>query len=170
MSNSCYCGFQMASCCGDGGFSHHFFNHLYFCAHLSSEEQGRQEEANNDSAQNSQQKSHPPLLLSPTRSGFGVIPFSSLLSPLSPTLPLLPAFLGLHACVSKPLPLPRRSQKHPLRFAESDDGLEFICVYNWSRKPANISRPCGEETEVEIEAEPSSHPFPHSPGPSPLPP
>ena len=55
-----------------------------------------------------------------------------------------------------------------VHFAESDDGLESIRVYNRSGKPANISRPAGEETETETEAEPSAYPFPHSPGPSPL--
>ena len=55
-----------------------------------------------------------------------------------------------------------------VHFAESDDGLETVRVYNRSGKPANISRPAGEETETETEAEPSAFPFPHSPGPSPL--
>ena len=55
-----------------------------------------------------------------------------------------------------------------VHFAESDDGLESVRVYNRSGKPANISRPAGEETETETEAEPSAYPFPHSPGPSPL--
>jgi hypothetical protein len=55
-----------------------------------------------------------------------------------------------------------------VHFAESDDGLESVRVYNRSGKPANISRPAGEETETETEAEPSAFPFPHSPGPSPL--
>jgi hypothetical protein len=54
-----------------------------------------------------------------------------------------------------------------VHFAESD-GLESVRVYNRSGKPANISRPAGEETETETEAEPSTFPFPHSPGPSPL--
>ena len=53
-------------------------------------------------------------------------------------------------------------------FAESDDGLESVCIYNQSGKPASISKPAGEETETETEAEPSGFPFPHSPGPSPL--
>ena len=55
-----------------------------------------------------------------------------------------------------------------VHFAESDDGLESVRVYNRSGKPANISRPAGEETETETEAEPSAYPFPQSPGPSPL--
>jgi len=55
-----------------------------------------------------------------------------------------------------------------VHFAESDDGLESVRVYNRSGKPANISKPAGEETETETEAEPSAFPFPHSPGPSPL--
>lgn len=55
-----------------------------------------------------------------------------------------------------------------VHFAESDDGLESVRVYNRSGKPANISRPAGEETETETEVEPSAYPFPHSPGPSPL--
>ena len=53
-------------------------------------------------------------------------------------------------------------------FAGSDGGLESVRIYNQSGKPANISRPAGEETETETEAEPSDFPFPHSPGPSPL--
>ena len=55
-----------------------------------------------------------------------------------------------------------------VHFAESDDGLESVCVYNRSSKPASISRPASEETETETEVEPSSYPFPHSPSPSPL--
>jgi len=55
-----------------------------------------------------------------------------------------------------------------VHFAESDDGLETVRVYNRSGKPASISRPAGEETETETEVEPSAFPFPHSPGPSPL--
>ncbi|KAF9647457.1 hypothetical protein BDM02DRAFT_3187974 [Thelephora ganbajun] len=55
-----------------------------------------------------------------------------------------------------------------VHFAESDDGLESIRVYNRSGKPANISKPAGEETETETEVEPSAYPFPHSPGSSPL--
>jgi len=55
-----------------------------------------------------------------------------------------------------------------VHFAESDDGLESVRVYNRSGKPVNISRPAGEETETETEVEPSAFPFPHSPGPSPL--
>jgi hypothetical protein len=55
-----------------------------------------------------------------------------------------------------------------VHFAESDDGLESVRVYKLTGKPANISRPAGEETETETEAEPSAFPFPRSPGPSPL--
>lgn len=55
-----------------------------------------------------------------------------------------------------------------VHFAESDDGLESVRVYKLTGKPANISRPAGEETETETEAEPSAYPFPNSPGPSPL--
>ena len=56
-----------------------------------------------------------------------------------------------------------------VHFAESDDGLESVRVYNRSGKPANISRPAGEETETETEAEPSAYPFPQSPAPPPAP-
>ena len=55
-----------------------------------------------------------------------------------------------------------------VHFAESDDGLESVRVFNRSGKPANISRPAGEETETETEAEPSPYPFPQPHGPSPL--
>lgn len=55
-----------------------------------------------------------------------------------------------------------------VHFAESDDGLESVRVYKLTGKPANISRPAGEETETETEAEPSAFPFPQSVGPSPL--
>lgn len=55
-----------------------------------------------------------------------------------------------------------------VHFAESDDGLESVRVYKLTGKPANISRPAGDETETETEVEPSGFPFPHSPGPSPL--
>ena len=55
-----------------------------------------------------------------------------------------------------------------VHFAESDDGLESVRVFNRSGKPANISRPAGEETETETEAEPSAYPFPQPHGPSPL--
>ena len=56
-----------------------------------------------------------------------------------------------------------------VHFAESDDGLESVRVYKLTGKPANISRPAGEETETETEAEPSAYPFPQSPAPSPQP-
>lgn len=56
-----------------------------------------------------------------------------------------------------------------VHFAESDDGLESVRVYKLTGKPANISRPAGEETETETEAEPSAYPFPQSPAPPPLP-
>ncbi|KAF9778241.1 putative phosphatase regulatory subunit-domain-containing protein [Thelephora terrestris] len=55
-----------------------------------------------------------------------------------------------------------------VHFAESDDGLESVRVYKLSGKPANISRPAGDETETETEAEPSAFPFPQSPPPHPV--
>ena len=45
---------------------------------------------------------------------------------------------------------------------------EYLSRPNFNFKPANISRPAGEETETETDAEPSAFPFPHSPGASPL--
>ena len=53
-----------------------------------------------------------------------------------------------------------------VHFAE---GLESVRLFRSEDKPANISRPAGEETESESEAEPSAYPFPQCPTPSPQP-
>jgi len=51
-----------------------------------------------------------------------------------------------------------------VRFAEYDDGLESVRVFNRSGKPARISWPPGEKTESETETEPAhAFPFPRPP-------
>ena len=172
--------------------------------HFNEEHDQQEEEANDDSAQFSQQKIHPSLFLSfpPAQDSVPFPSSSSLLSPLSPTMPQFspgavrspiqrnasspvilsngkPLKSSLKSSSSSPH-IPQithiRAQSAPstpnmlknVHFAESDDGLESVRVYKLTGKPANISRPAGEETETETEAEPSAFPFPHSPGPSPL--
>jgi hypothetical protein len=172
--------------------------------HFNEDQDQQEEEANDDSAQFSHQKSLPSLFLSfpPAQDSVPFPSSSSLLSPLSPTMPELslgPVRSPIPRNASSPIILSNgkrlksslkssassphipqithiRAQSAPstpnvlknVHFAESDDGLESVRVYKLTGKPANISRPAGEETETETEAEPSAFPFPRSPGPSPL--
>ncbi|KAH9932136.1 uncharacterized protein BXZ73DRAFT_90052 [Epithele typhae] len=53
------------------------------------------------------------------------------------------------------------SMNKNVHFAEKDEGLETVRVYNRTGKPASLSKPPGEETETETELEnSSSFPFP----------
>ena len=163
------------------------------------EEQDQQEEANDDPPQKSHPSlflSFPPAQGSvpfPSTSSALLSPLSPteprnvLRSPIprnssSPIIlsngkPLKPSLKSSSSSPHIPQIAHIRAQSAPstpnllknVHFAESDDGLESVRVYNRSGKPANISRPAGEETETETEAEPSAYPFPQSsPGPSPL--
>ena len=151
------------------------------------EGQDQQEEAGDD---NSAQKRSPSLFPSlPTPRDSVPFPSSSLLlsppSPANPTITMRRTSSQIILSNGKPLKsslkhssssphIPQiahiRTQPAPaapnllknVRFPESDDALESVRVFNRHGKPANISRPAGQETDTETEAEPSAHPFPHS--------
>ncbi|KAI0800511.1 hypothetical protein C8Q74DRAFT_1191747 [Fomes fomentarius] len=103
---------------------------------------------------------------------------SSISLPRTPSTPIIlsngkPLKSSLKCSASSPnisdLPIKHlRAQSAPstpssaknVHFAEKDQGLEMIRVFNRTGKPASLSKPPGDETETETEAESSSYPFP----------